>query len=105
MTLLAVLGLGFGLFSSPNANIIMNSVDKKYYGQASATIGTMRLTGQAFSMSIAAMALSLHLGNRMIVPEAYPQFMASFRTTFIICTVLCIIGTYTSTFRVVNSEQ
>jgi EmrB/QacA subfamily drug resistance transporter len=99
MLLLTVLGLGFGLFSSPNANIIMSSVDKKYYGQASATMGTMRLTGQAFSMSIAAMALSLHLGNRMIVPEEYPRFMDSFRTTFIICTVLCIIGTYTSTFR------
>jgi EmrB/QacA subfamily drug resistance transporter len=45
--LLALLGFGFGLFSSPNAHIIMSSVDKKYYGQASATIGTMRLTGQA----------------------------------------------------------
>jgi EmrB/QacA subfamily drug resistance transporter len=41
--LLFLLGFGFGLFSSPNSNIIMSSVNKKYYGQASATMGTMRL--------------------------------------------------------------
>ncbi|MDR3339889.1 MAG: MFS transporter [Candidatus Symbiothrix sp.] len=97
--LLSLLGLGFGLFSSPNANIIMSSVDKKYYGQASATIGTMRLTGQAFSMGIAMMALSLYLGNRIFVPELQPLFMRSFHVTFGICAVLCIIGTYASSFR------
>jgi EmrB/QacA subfamily drug resistance transporter len=98
--LLSLLGIGFGAFSSPNANIIMSSVDKRYYGQASATIGTMRLTGQAFSMGIAMMALSLHLGNRIIVPELYPLFMRSFHVTFEICVVLSIIGTYASSFRV-----
>ncbi|KAA6299814.1 MAG: Multidrug resistance protein Stp [Candidatus Ordinivivax streblomastigis] len=97
--LLTLLGFGFGLFSSPNTNVIMSSVDKKYYGQASATIGTMRLTGQAFSMGIAMMAISLHLGNRLIVPEVYPLFMRSFRVTFEICAVLCLIGTYASSFR------
>jgi EmrB/QacA subfamily drug resistance transporter len=97
--LLFLLGLGFGMFSSPNSNIIMSSVDKKYYGQASATIGTMRLTGQAFSMGIAMMAISLHIGNRIIVPELYPLFMRSFRVTFEICAVLCAIGAYASSFR------
>jgi EmrB/QacA subfamily drug resistance transporter len=97
--LLALLGFGFGLFSSPNTHIIMSSVDKKYYGQASATIGTMRLTGQAFSMGIAMMAISLHLGNHLIVPELYPLFMRSFHVTFEICAILCLIGTYASSFR------
>jgi EmrB/QacA subfamily drug resistance transporter len=99
IVLLFLLGFGFGLFSSPNTNIIMSSVDKKYYGQASATIGTMRLTGQAFSMGIAMMAISLHIGNRVIVPDLYPLFMRSFRVTFEICAVLCAIGTYASSFR------
>ncbi|MDR1331847.1 MAG: MFS transporter [Tannerella sp.] len=100
LVLLILLGIGFGLFSSPNASIIMNSVEKKFYGQASATMGTMRLVGQSFSMGIAVMATSLHMGNRLIVPELYPQLMRSFHTTFVICAVLCAIGTYTSTFRV-----
>jgi len=98
--LLVLLGLGFGLFASPNSTIIMNSVDKKYYGQASATMGTMRLTGQAFSMGIAAMSISLYLGNKIITPDLYSDFMKSFHTTFIICAILCVIGTYTSSFRI-----
>ncbi|MDR1130105.1 MAG: MFS transporter, partial [Prevotellaceae bacterium] len=97
--LLFLLGFGFGLFSSPNSNVIMSSVDKKYYGQASATMGTMRLTGQAFSMGIATMAISLSMGNRIITPELHEDFMKSFHITFIIFTVLCMAGTYTSSFR------
>ena len=77
IALLMLLGLGFGLFSSPNTNVIMSSVDKKFYGQASATTGTMRLTGQAFSMGIAMMAIALQLGDKAIKPEVYPQFMKS----------------------------
>jgi hypothetical protein len=77
----------------------MSSVDKKYYGQASATMGTMRLTGQAFSMGIATMAISLSTGNKLITPELYSGFMKSFHTTFIICTALCVAGIYTSSAR------
>ena len=40
---LILLGLGFGLFSSPNTNAVMSSVDKRFYGVASATLGTMRM--------------------------------------------------------------
>jgi EmrB/QacA subfamily drug resistance transporter len=97
--LLALLGFGFGLFSSPNSNVIMSSVEKKYLGQASATMGTMRLMGQAFSMGIAMMSLSLYVGNKVITPELHPYFMQSLHVTFIICFILCIIGTYTSSFR------
>jgi MFS family permease len=97
--LLTLLGIGFGLFSSPNSNVIMSSVEKKQLGQASATMGTMRLTGQAFSMGIAMMALSLHVGNKVIVPELYPQLMKSLHITFLVCAVLCMAGTYASSFR------
>ncbi|MDR1356699.1 MAG: MFS transporter [Tannerellaceae bacterium] len=97
--LLFLLGVGFGLFSSPNSTVIMSAVDKRYYSQASATMGTMRLTGQAFSMGIATMAISLSTGNRPITPDLYPGFMNSFHITFIICTALCIAGMYTSSFR------
>ncbi len=100
IALLMLLGLGFGLFSSPNTNVIMSSVDKKFYGQASATTGTMRLTGQAFSMGIAMMAIALQLGDKAIKPEVYPQFMKSMNITFGVCAILCLVGTYASSFRV-----
>jgi hypothetical protein len=98
--LLIMLGIGFGIFSSPNTNVIMGSVDKKYYTQASATTGTMRLAGQAFSMGIAGMAISFYVGNNKIVPELHSGFMQSIQMTFIIFVVLCLIGVYASTARI-----
>jgi hypothetical protein len=63
-------------------------------------MGTMRLTGQAFSMGVATMALSIFVGNKLITSDMHDDFMQSFRITFIIFAVLCAAGTYTSSFRV-----
>ena len=99
IVLLLLLGIGFGIFSSPNTNVIMSSVEKKHYGQASATTGTMRLTGQAFSMGIAGMAIALKLGNQPIHPGVYSAFLDSLQMTFVIFAALCAIGVYASSRR------
>lgn len=97
--MMILLGLGFGIFSSPNTNIIMSSVERKHYGLASATMGTMRLTGQSLSMGIAIMAISIMIGNIDLSLAPHPQFIKSMRVTFIIFLVLCIFGTYASSIR------
>lgn len=97
--ILMLLGFGFGTFSSPNTNIIMSSVDKQYYSLASATMGTMRLTGQAISMGVAMMAISLTMGDIQISPAVHSQLLSSMRITFIICSILCLIGIYASSVR------
>ncbi|MHA1198705.1 MAG: MFS transporter [Candidatus Heimdallarchaeaceae archaeon] len=56
-------GIGFGLFSSPNANSIMSSVPKKMYGMASALVGTMRTIGQSISLGFATLMFSVILGR------------------------------------------
>lgn len=99
IAILLLLGVGFGTFSSPNTNVIMGSVDRQYYSQASATTGTVRLTGQAFSMGIASMAISFNMGDRAMAPELYPQFMQSMRLTFVIFLALCLLGVYASAVR------
>ena len=97
--LLLTLGIGFGIFASPNTNVIMSSVDKKYYGQASATTGTMRLTGQALSMGIAGMAIAFKLGDQKIHSGVHTAFLESMKITFIIFVILCAIGIYASLQR------
>jgi len=97
--LLIILGIGFGIFASPNTNVIMSSVDKKYYGQASATTGTMRLTGQALSMGIAGMSIALKLGDQKIHPGVHTAFLESMKITFIIFVALCAVGVYASSQR------
>lgn len=99
IAVLALLGLGFGTFSSPNTNIIMSSVDQAQYSMASATTGTMRLTGQAFSMGIAMMAISLTMGDATLSSSMAWEIIRSLQVTFIICAVLCFLGVYTSSVR------
>jgi EmrB/QacA subfamily drug resistance transporter len=96
---LGILGFGFALFSSPNTNAIMSSVERKFYGVASATLATMRLTGQMLSQGIALLVFALYIGRVEITPEYYPQFLESARTAFIIFAALCFGGIFASLAR------
>jgi len=96
---LALLGLGFALFSSPNMSAIMGSVDKRHYGIASGAVATMRLFGQMTSMAIATMVLAMFVGARVIEPDAYDAFLKSVKTCFAVSTALCAVGIYFSMFR------
>jgi MFS family permease len=96
---LILLGFGFALFSSPNTNAVMSSVEKKFYGVASATLATMRLTGQMLSMGIAMLVFAVYIGRAQITPENYPAFLTSAKTAFIIFAVLCFGGIFASLSR------
>ena len=93
---LTTLGLGFAFFSSPNTNAIMSSVDKKFYGVASATVGTMRVVGQMLSLGTAMLLFALYIGRVQITPEYYPLFLKSVKIAFIIFAVLCFGGIFAS---------
>ena len=99
ISLLIIMGVGFGLFSSPNSNAIMSSVEKKHLGVASGVVGTMRMVGQMLSMGIAMMLIALYMGQEAIVPETYPGFIAAMRTGFLIFSMLCILGIFASLAR------
>ena len=96
---LGILGVGFGFFSSPNTNAVMSSVEKRFYGVASGTLGTMRLTGQMLSMGLALLLFALYIGRVQITPEYYPVFLKCMRTTFVICAALCFLGIFASIAR------
>ena len=97
--LLLLMGIGFGLFSSPNSNAIMSSVEKRHLGVASGAVGTMRMVGQMMSMGIAMMLLSLYIGKQTINPSTYPGLIAGMRTGFIIFSVLSFFGIFASLAR------
>jgi len=96
---LILLGFGFALFSSPNTNAVMSSVERRFYGVASATLGTMRLTGQMLSMGIAMLTFAVYIGKVQITPQYYPLFLTSIKTAFIIFAVLCFGGIFASLAR------
>lgn len=96
---LIIFGFGLAFFSSPNTNAVMSSVEKKFYGVASGTLGTMRLTGQMLSMGIAMLIFALIIGRVQITPEYHAQFLISIRSIFIIFAVLCFFGIFASLSR------
>jgi len=96
---LIVVGLGLALFSSPNTNAIMSSVDRRCLGVASGTLGTMRLVGQMLSMGIAMIIFAVFIGNVVITPEYYPAFLTGLRIAFSLSTVLCVLGIFFSLAR------
>lgn len=96
---LVILGAGFGLFSSPNTNSVMGSVSKQNLGIASATIGTMRLTGQMMSLGLATLMIHLFIGESHITPPQHPAFVTCVRLLFVIFAILCFIGVFASLAR------
>ncbi|MGE5257019.1 MAG: MFS transporter [Hyphomicrobiales bacterium] len=93
---LMIMGFGFALFSSPNMNAIMGSVEKRYYGVASGSVGTIRLLGQMLSMGIATVMFALLIGREQITPEQYPAFLMSVHHALFIFFGLCLCAIYFS---------
>ena len=96
---LAMMGLGFALFSSPNVNAVMSSVEKQYYGVASSILASMRLIGQMLSMGIVIVIFSVFIGSEKISPANQEAFLTSARMAFILFSILCFIGIFASLAR------
>lgn len=88
----ALIGLGFALFSSPNNNTIMGAVEAKYYGIAASILSAMRLIGQALSMAVVT-AVMAHYGT------SAGQMLAGFDAAFGIFAALCSGGIWASLAR------
>lgn len=88
----ALIGLGFALFSSPNNNAIMGAVEAKYYGIAASILSAMRLIGQALSMAVVT-AVMAHYGT------SAGQMLAGFDAAFSIFAALCSGGIWASLAR------
>jgi len=96
---LVLMGLGFGLFSSPNTNAVMSAVSRVYYGVAASTLGTMRFLGQASSMAIVSTVFALYLRGLQINPAAATPLVQSMTVIFSVLTILSIAGISASLAR------
>ena len=97
--ILIYMGTGFGIFSSPNMNTFMSSVERRQLGIASGTAATMRVIGQMISMMIVTLVFSFYFSGSHIKDVENGLFISSIRLLFIISGVICLTGVYFSGSR------
>lgn len=102
--MLAVMGLGFALFASPNMNVIMGSVPPRDYSIASSLVATMRTFGMTLSMGLAAVVFGFLLDGQPVGVTTVVPFLASMRVIFQICAGLCVLGVLCSLGRIDNAS-
>lgn len=96
---LVLTGSGFSMFSSPNINAMMSSVDSRHSGSASSAVATMRLLGQLNSMVLVTLAIALMMGSTPVSPESAPQLARAVDLSFTLSALLCIPGIVLSLVR------
>ncbi|WP_395341732.1 MFS transporter [Ningiella sp. W23] len=72
---LCALGLGFGLFSTPNNSAIMGAVSEAEVGVASASMNLSRTIGNLVGMSLVNLMMQILIGENTFGPEQNPALM------------------------------
>src|SRR5664279_1522592 len=103
---LVLLGLGQGLFMSPNSSAVLGSVPRPRLGTASGTLAQMRVNGQvlgvALSGAIVATRLPVHLAELGGTPSAALRNAAlagAIHDAFVVAALVCCVGIVTSLIR------
>ena len=97
--ILVVMGLGFALFSSPNTNAVMGSVERRSFSIAAAILSTMRSLGQASSLGLITVVLSVFVGSVAVASAPPAALLRSIHTAFAIFSLLCFAGIFASIAR------
>ncbi len=100
VAVLAFLGLGFALFSSPNVSVIMGSVEPRHLGVASGLNSTVRTLGMMTSMTIITVIFSVVMGGHAVTPQTQPAFLLSMRSALLTFAGLCGAGIFCSIVRI-----
>jgi MFS family permease len=90
MVSMVLIGAGHGLFTSPNTNAVMSSVERKYFGVVASMDVTTRNIGITLSMGIVLLLFSLYMGTAQITPQYYSAFVESVKMAFIVFAALCL---------------
>ena len=89
---LTVTGLGFSLFSTPNATLLMGSVDNRDLGLASSATSTTRILGQLSSTAIVTLVFAVRIGGAEIMQDDIPLLSPAIQAAFFFAACLSLLG-------------
>jgi EmrB/QacA subfamily drug resistance transporter len=104
---LLLIGVGMGLFQSPNSSAIMGSVPRARLGIASGVVATARNVGMVFGVSLAGLVIAVRqphylseLAGAMAAEQASKQaFLQAAQDAVMVAAVICLLGAATSLSR------
>jgi EmrB/QacA subfamily drug resistance transporter len=96
---LGLVGLGFGLFSTPNNSAIMGAVKEQEVGVASASMNLSRTIGNLVGMSIVNLMMHYYMGDATFTSENNPALMQIISLSLMLSLVFVIIASFVSAVR------
>ena len=93
---LILVGIGLGVFSSPNSNMIMSSVGKNDYSMAASFNSTVRNMGQVICMVIITIIMNAVIGNKAIVNASKSEIVFDVHISFAVFACICFVGVFFS---------
>jgi EmrB/QacA subfamily drug resistance transporter len=96
---LVLVGIGFGLFSTPNNNAIMGSVHSSELGVASASMNLARTIGNLLGMSMVNFLVHVFLGDAQFVPEQYPALLQTINIALNLALCCVVLACFLSALR------
>ena len=103
--LLSLMGLGFAMFSSPNMNIIMSSVEKNHLSIASAIAAKLRTLGMVISLVLINTFLSTLIGQKMITQQNADTYIKAMHFSILSFAILMGIGLILSSLSLVSQKE
>jgi len=96
---LGLVGLGFGLFSTPNNSAIMGAVKEQEVGVASASMNLSRTIGNLVGMSIVNLMMHYYMGDATFTQENNPALMQIISLSLMISLVCVMLASVVSAIR------
>lgn len=101
---LGLLGIGSGLFASPNTSALLGAAPRQRQGIAAAVLGCARNVGMVLGVALAGALFARALAAEGGSLETGAGFVPAFRITFLVVAVFGAVGVVTSLARGPKSE-
>ena len=96
---LMTLGFGFGLFTTPNNNAALSSIDKSALSIGSALLNMARISGNMFGTALVLVLVSVFIGDKAITPARYGALLTVIHWALSISCINALTGAYFSFTR------
>ena len=96
---LVVLGIGHGLFSTPNNSAAMGAVAEERLGIASSLLSLSRVIGNMLGTAVLLLLMTLYIGAEQIEVEHYPALLSVIKVSLVCSLLFSIFGAVCSLAR------